>query len=220
MIVCVGIPCVDGKPLAQTVDALLAEQFLCSREGVHLLVQWESGIPYVCIARNRLAKRFLDVKEADCMVFIDADMSWTPGTLLKLIRQPRDVIGGTYRTKTPTERFLVDAHEHKPEQVGDLWRVDGLPGGFLKVTRAAYEKINTRQYLDSNNEVYSDFFPTGWLGDRYYQEDYGFCWLWRMNGGEVWLDPSLHLRHHLGINQVFEGDAVEWMRTNHGARNL
>lgn len=216
MLICVGIPCVDGKPLAQTVDSLLAEQLVCSQQGVHLLAQWESGLPYVCIARNRLAKRFLAVKEADAMVQIDADVSWPPGTMLKLIQSDQDVIGGTYRTKEPKVRFLVDDID-KPEKVGDLWRVAGLPGGFMKITRGALERMATRAYRDNNGEEYQDFFPTGWIDNRYTQEDYGFCWLWRANGGKVWLDPSLHVRHHLGINQTFEGNAAEWMEQKYGA---
>lgn len=217
MLVVVGIPCFDGKPLQQTVDSLLAEQFVCSRQGVHLLVMWESGIPYVCVARNHLADRFLKTREADCMVQIDADMSWEPGELLRLIRQPHDVIGGTYRPKIPEVKFHVDANENRPVKVGDLWKVDGLPGGFLKTTRAAFERIKTRQYLRENGEPISDYFPTGWLGDRYFQEDYGFGWLYRMNGGTVWLDPTLKLRHHSGLSGTFVGDAAEWMDETYGA---
>lgn len=217
MIVVVGIPSFDGKPNAQTVDSLLAEQFVCARQGVHLLVQWSCGIPYVCIARNRLAGQFLAVKEADCMVMVDADVSWPAGTLLNLVRQPHDVIGGTYRTKEPNGgRFLVGDHDNKPEKVGDLWKVDGLPGGFVKISRKAFERIETRQYRDNDGKNWKDYFPTGWLGDRYYQEDYGFCWLWRQNGGEVWLDPTLKVRHHNNSFQTFEGDAVAWMDEHYG----
>jgi len=217
MIVCVGIPSFDGKPLAATVDSLLAEQFVCSRQGVNLLVQWENGIPYVAVARNRLVKQFLDVKNAECMVFVDADMSWPAGTLLKLIQHKHDVIGGTYRPKEPSGRFHVDVDKNRPEKVGDLWKVDGLPGGFLKLSRNACETLETRQYKDYSGQVWRDYFPVGYLdGSRYYQEDYGFCWQWRAQGGDVWLDPSLHLRHHDGLRLTYEGNAAKWMDDTYG----
>lgn len=216
MLLCVGVPCFDGRPYAQTVDALMAEQVICSREGVHLLVQWALGLPYVGVARNYLAQQFLAIKEADAVVMVDADMSWEPGDLLRLARHPHDVIGGTYRPKEPDVRFHVEDCDNKPEKRGDLWKVDGLPGGFLKISRHALETMETRGYLDRKGAEWRDYFPTGFLGGRYRQEDYGFCWQWRQSGGEVWLDPTLKLRHHDGIRHVYVGDAAKWMDETYG----
>ena len=33
------------------------------------------------------------------------------------------------------------------------------------------------------------------------------------SGGKIWLDPTLTLRHHDGM-QVFAGDVGEWLKTH------
>lgn len=210
-LVFVGIPVLDGKPHYKMVDSLLAEQLHCSTQGVHLLVEWEVGCSLIGDARNRLAKRFLATKEAKEMVFVDADISWAPGSLLRLVKSRKDVIGGTYRAKQDEVRFHVHG---KAEKVGRLYRVGGLPGGFIKISRRAFVKMRPRGYLASDNTVTHDFFPMGFHRGTYYGEDYGFCRLWRQSGGEVFLDPSIHLRHHDSMS-VYTGDPAEWLNGNH-----
>lgn len=207
MIVYIGIPVIDGKPYAALVDSLLAEQVLGYGKGVHFLVDWEIGCSLIGHARNKLVKRFLDTKEADCIVFVDADISWSGGQLAKLAQRPEDVIGGTYRAKSETEKF----HVREPvEKVGSLYRVGGLPGGFIKISRPAFESIKADFYSDGAGTVLEDYFPTGLRDGVFYGEDYGFCRLWREAGGSVWLDPSIRLRHHDG-GRHFTGDPAEWL---------
>jgi hypothetical protein len=197
----------DGKPCAATVESLLAEQLLAQREGVYLLTSFLCGCSLIGHARNQVAKAFLDVPECDCMVFVDADISWTAGELVKLAKRPEDVIGGTYRTKQDEVKFNV----HAPiERVGDLYRVGGLPGGFIKISRKAFERLDAPQY-EGTDCVLRDYFPTGFHAGVMYGEDYGFCRLWREAGGDVWLDPSIILRHHDGF-RYFSGDPAEWLK--------
>lgn len=207
MLVCVGIPTIDGKPCAQTVDSLLAESFLGHRQGVHFLVMWEIGCSLIGVARNRLARRFLDTKGADCLVFVDSDISWKGGELARLAMQPHDVIGGTYRTKQEEVKFHVRG---SPEKVGDLWKVDGLPGGFIKISRKAFEQTEANSYEDENGRQMKDYFPTGYMDGKIWGEDYGFCRQYRASGGEIWLDPSIRLRHHDG-GRFFDGDFEPWL---------
>lgn len=204
----IGIPVMDGKPHYATVDALLAEQFLAAQEGAHLLVEWEVGCSLIGDARNRLAKRFLATGLKN-MVFIDADMSWPAGSILRLVKSGKDVIGGTYRPKTDEERFHVHG---KVEKVGKRYAVGGLPGGFIHISRKALIKLQARakSYLGTDGTPTHDLFPMGFLRGRYYGEDYGFCRLWREAGGRVFLDPSIILRHHDGM-RFFEGDPGAWL---------
>jgi len=207
MLVCVGIPTIDGKPCAQTVDALLAETVLGYAKGVHFYVMWEIGCSLIGVARNRLARKFLDMKQADCLVFVDSDISWKGGELARLAQQPHDVIGGTYRTKQDEVKFHVRG---SPEKIGDLWRVDGLPGGFIKISRKAFEQIEANPYEDENGREMRDYFPTGYMDGKIWGEDYGFCRQYRASGGEIWLDPTIRLRHHDG-NRFYDGDFEPWI---------
>lgn len=208
MLVCVGIPVIDGRPYAQTVDSLLAEQLLGFGQGVHFLVMWEIGCSLIGIARNRIAKRFLEQKGADCLIFVDADISWKAGDLARLAKHPQDVIGGTYRAKRDEEQFHVRG---VPEPRGEFYAVDGLPGGFLKISRHALETIPAEPYVDENGKPARDYFPTGMVNGQLFGEDYGFCRLWRNTGGEIWLDPSIRLKHHDGL-RAYAGDPAEWLK--------
>lgn len=208
MLVCVGIPTIDGKPCAQTVDSLLAEQFLGAKQGVHYLILWEIGCSMIGVARNKIARRFLNTK-ADCLVFVDSDISWSGGDLTKLAQRPEKVIGGTYRAKREDDYYHVRG---MPEQRGDLWKVDGLPGGFLKIAREAFEAIPAAVYQDADGTETHDYFPTGMHDGAIWGEDYGFCRLWREAGGEVFLDAKLKLRHHDGL-KAYVGDPEAWIRT-------
>lgn len=213
MLVCVGIPSIDGKVCAQTVDSLLAEQVLGHGQGVHFLVMWELGCSLIGVARNRLARRFLDTPQAQCMVFVDADISWKGGELARLARQPHDVIGGTYRAKKDDVQFHV-RHPMRPTKNG-LRVVEGLPGGFLKISRKAFERTDANPYKNTNGQEMRDYFPTGYHDGEMWGEDYGFCRLYRQSGGTVWLDPSIKLRHHDG-NRAFSGDVNEWLESING----
>jgi hypothetical protein len=209
MLVCVGIPSIDGKVCANTTDSLLAEQFLGFQQGVHFLVVWESGCSLIGVARNKIAKRFLDTKEADCLVMIDSDISWKGGDLAKLAKRPHDVVGCTYRSKTDDVQFHLRGD---PEWCGDLLRVDGIPGGFMKISRHALETMKAEPYREDSGREMRNWFPTGMHDGELWGEDYGFCRQWRETGGEVFLDPSIKLRHHGGM-QVYTGDPLEWLES-------
>lgn len=207
MLVCVGIPSMDGKPYASTVDSLLAEQLLGYGQGVHFLLLWEIGCSLIGVARNKIAHRFINETKADCLVFVDSDISWKGGELARLAKQPHDVIGGTYRTKQDEVKFHVRG---TPEKIDGLYKVDGLPGGFLKISRSAFERIQANPYTDDSGRAMRDYFPTGYMMGQIWGEDYGFCRQWTLSGGDVWLDPTIRLRHHDG-NRFYDGDFEPWL---------
>jgi len=207
MLVAVGIPCIDGKPHSNLVDSLLAESIIGYGQGVYFLTMWELGCSLVGVARNKLAKRFLD-SNADCLVMVDADMSWTGGELARLAKRSEDVVGGTYRAKTDDVKFHIRGI---PEPKGDLLKVEGLPGGFMKISRHALETMQAEPYTDNGTGVeMRDWFPVGMHKGEMWGEDYAFCRQWRDSGGEVFLDPSIKLRHHDGLRS-YSGDVLEWL---------
>lgn len=206
MLVGVGIPTIDGKVHANTLDSLVAETLLGFNQGVHFLPVWEFCNGLIHVARTRIAHKFLESK-ADCLVFVDSDISWKGGDLIRLASRPEDVIGGTYRTKTEEVVFHVRG---APQKHGDVLKVEGVPTGFLKISRRAFETIDAEPYRDGDGVDRKFYFPTGVLDGELWGEDYGFCRLWRKSGGDVFLDPSLRVRHHDGP-RTYDGDVLEWL---------
>lgn len=206
MLICVGIPCMDGKPYAALVDSLLAETVLGFGQGVYILPIWEIGCSLIGVARNRIADKFLKTK-ADCLVFVDSDISWKGGDLIRLAKRQERVVGTTYRAKRDDEYWHVRGN---PERAGDLWKVEGLPGGFIKVDRSVFDDLPADPYLDENSKPMRDFFPCGFRDGMIWGEDYGFCQLVLKAGESIYLDPSIKLKHHDGL-RAYSGDLSAWM---------
>lgn len=209
MLVQIGIASYDGKVCAATTDALLAETVIGYGRGIHFLVDWVSGNALVACARNILVERFLQVEEAECLVMIDADISWNGGDLIKLVKRPEQVIGATYRLKNRDEKY----HAKGPvEKAGDVYRVGGVPGGFLKMDRSVFERLKPESFSAQGVPI-RNWFPQGMRGNEYFGEDYGFCQQWRDAGGDVYLDPSIRLKHFDG-SMFYTGDPAWWLDAN------
>jgi hypothetical protein len=196
----VGIPSIDGKAHVETVDSLLSEQLLAHPNGDHLLVDWVKGCSLIGHARNVLVRNFLEIPECDRMVFVDSDLGWSCGELMRLAKRPEAVVGCTYRRKQ--EEPVYSVHGTPSEAHDGLLKVDGVPGGFVAISRTVFETIKAqkpeRTYTGPDGKDYYDFFPTGFGNHILWGEDYAFCALWRECGGDVFLDPKPVL-HHVGM---------------------
>lgn len=211
----VAIPAYDGKVGVETVRALLNEQGAAGLLGVTLQVGFLPGTSLITMARNQLCA---DFRASDCdrMVFIDADVSWEPGALLKLAAHPVDVVGGAYRYKRAAEDYPVRwiAGELWADPETGLLEVAAVPGGFLAISRAALDKLEAqhpnRAYTHEGRAFHGFFHAP--IGDGcIWGEDTAFCNDWREAGGKVWLDPELTLTHSGGVNN-YQGHIGDWLR--------
>jgi predicted O-methyltransferase YrrM len=184
--------------------------------GWGFLIRGHVGDSFVQRARNLLIGMFL---ETDCtdLFFIDDDIGWPPGALARMLRHPVDIVGATYRVKTDDNvrypmRELDYKNPHRkrmelnPEN--NLIEVDAVPGGFLRMSRAAVERlVESRKdtWFRDNGIVAYNLCDVILLPERtgYEGEDYTFCKNIRAAGMQVWLDPHLRMSH-VG-EQVFEG---------------
>src|SRR5215472_4653314 len=138
----VGIPARDGRICAATAVSLLQEQVLAQEAGVEMQFGIVPGCSVLHIARDQVVRDFL-MSDADKLVFVDDDVSWEAGSLLKLASHRVDLVGGAYRFKSATEHYPVQWLQ-KPELWADpktgLLEVLTLPGGFLCVARSVFER--------------------------------------------------------------------------------
>jgi len=215
----VAIPAYDCKVSIETVRALLQEQALALVAGAELEVAFVGGCSLITLARNQMVQDFLD-GEADRLVFIDADVAWEAGSLLKVAQHPVDFVGGAYRIKEAWEAYPVHWLD-RPELVakGGLLEVASVPGGFLSLSRAVFERIEAhfpgRRYSHLGR-AFNGFFHAPIMDGHLYGEDTAFCHDWREAGGQVWLDPTLNLTHVGGSNS-YEGCIGEWLLSREAA---
>jgi hypothetical protein len=160
------------------------------------------GSPYISHARAQMLRKALDSK-ADVIVFIDYDLSWDEGDLLRLIETPGDVVAGTYRFKCDEEKYmgrLCVGEDRKPVLRDDgCIKAELIPAGFLKITTQAVHTL-----MEAHPELcfgpkyapFIDLFNHGAFEGVWWGEDYAFARRWNALGGDIWVIPDLNLTHH------------------------
>lgn len=176
----------------------------------------ERGNPYISAARSIMLRKALDA-QADVIVFLDYDLSWTPGALLRLIETPGDVVAGTYRFKKEPEEYmaaLVTQPDERPIVREDgCIKADRVPAGFLKVTREAVDKFMTAYPGLCYGPRYSlsvDLFNHGAHEGVWYGEDYAFSRNWTEKCGDIWIVPDLDITHH-SPHRAYPGNFHKFM---------
>ena len=153
----------------------------------------------------------------ECIVYLDYDLSWEPGDLLKLIETEGEVVAGTYRCKIDDEQYMgtiLSTPEGTP-----LCRPDGAisamlaPAGFLKLTTAAIDKFMVAYPELCYGPMYHqaiDLFNHGVRDRIWWGEDYSFCRRWKDKCGDIWIVPNLSINHHFS-GKVYEGNFHEFL---------
>lgn len=219
MKILVAIPVYDGKLPVETVRCLLEEQILAAAGGDEMIFRFLSSCSHAAMGRNQLAQDFL-TSDAQRLVFLDADVTFAPGSILKIARSPVDFVGGAYRFKMETEKYPVgwlDTPELWANEHG-LLPVASLPTGFLSLSRTVFERLRAahpdRWYLHFEKRFHA-FFLMPYQDGTIYGEDTYFCKEWRELGGRVFLDPELSLTHW-DYNRPYPGHIGNWLKRQAG----
>jgi hypothetical protein len=210
-----------SRPYPQYLASLEAEVPLLDAAGLVHGTSNTVANPYISGARAQLLRNALDWK-ADIICFLDHDISWAPGDLLKLIQTPGDVVAGTYRFKKPEEEYMATWEVG----AGDvpIGRKDGcllanrVPAGFLKVTKEAVAHFMTGYPHLCYGTPYNysvDLFNHGAHKGVWWGEDYAFSRNWCDIGGKIWLVPDLNLTHH-GTDEAFPGNLHQFLMRQPG----
>lgn len=219
MKILVATPVYDGKLPVETARCLLNEQTVALGGGDDFAVRFLPGCSHPAMGRNQLAQQFMD-SDADRLVFLDSDVTFEPGALVKIAHSPVDFVGGAYRYKFETENYPVgwlDKPELWASEYG-LLEVASLPGGFLSLSRKVFETLKAahpnRSYEHFGHHSHC-YFQTPFIDGFLYGEDSYFCKEWRDLGGKVWLDPEISLTHW-DFNRPYPGHIGNWLKRRAG----
>jgi hypothetical protein len=177
----------------------------------------ECGSAIIADARAEICARFLQSDSTD-LVFVDHDISWEAGSLLRLLDHPVDFVAGIYPFRRDPIDYPVrwtEAKELWADPKTGLLEAAGVPTGFLRVTRNALVAM-TEKYKDL--EYLSAKFPAPVVGlfepyriDKVkFSEDLSFCRRWTDMGGKIWVDPEIKMGH-VGPKS-FNGRIGDWLR--------
>ena len=221
MRISVGLPLYDGKMDYRVAACLMTEILIAEKNGDSLSLCMLGGCSDLARGRNQIVYEFLE-SEADRLVFLDSDVTFTPGSLVKIAHYPEDVVGGAYRLKEDGPEqypiaFLQDRKELRANEHG-LLEVAMVPTGFLSMSRNAFKKFKEaypgREYQSRGVTQYC-YFQIPYGDGALYTEDSYFCKEWKAIDGQVFMDPELTLTHWKG-NIPSEGHIGNWLKRNAG----
>lgn len=152
-------------------------------------------------ARNTMAARFLTT-DYERLLFIDADIEFDSDDVAKLWNMDKDVSVGVYAMKDPQKARYAAWYEGELLDLASCPKgpfcVEYAGTGFMMIKRGAFEimkKENIRHEEGEVGECWAFFNPRV-VDNVYLSEDYAFCHDFRRMGGEIWMDPSVRLKHH------------------------
>lgn len=206
----VATPAYGGQVTVNYANSLVRSSVLFQQYGLKLHVMFLCNHSLIPMARNRIVAEIFknDKYDWDSIVWIDADISWSPEDLLKLSLHDEDVVAGTYRKKLDYGcHFTVKLIEGKeePDDRG-LIEVASVGTGFLRISKKAMqdlldhekitysEKITQPEFNGSLLEI-KNLFECGYKNGEMLSEDFFFCAKIRERGYKIMLDTKIDLGH-------------------------
>ena len=177
-------------------------------------IQWEywpsHGDFHLERAINGTLTRFINDEEATDFLMIDADTSWHPEGVCRLLYHEQDIVAGSYRMKHLWEQYVGVIKREDGVPLGRMLP-DGtaiveatrIPGGFvrfkksaLRVFRDAYPELRSKEInIDGSFVEHVVFFERYRKDDVSHCHDYGFSRRWLEIGGQLFIDPYVKVDH-------------------------
>lgn len=154
-------------------------------------------------ARNLILTEFMDSECSD-LIFLDADVAWSPPDLVKLIRyQDAPVVAGVYprRAMAADDPFPVLPYREDKNifsRRDGLVRVSGLPTGFMRIRRDVIEAailVNDHRRVKMDNRLVTIVFERTLEDGKRWSGDYAFCRLVNEMGFKMYCAPEMRLLH-------------------------
>lgn len=153
---------------------------------------------------NLATQRFLESDNEE-MIVIDTDVIFKPSDLEMLLSHDLPLVYGLYPLKKPGLIFpaiplLGDGYPFAEDGRGALREVAACARGFMRIHRSVFESLIPHvdrvfaAHSSSEQYIFWKNLPGG------HSEDFGFCELYRANGGKIMVDSRICCQH--------EGSAV------------
>lgn len=236
----VGTPCYGGTVTIGYMHSLLNAIDLLRKENIVVQVLTTAHDSLIPRARNHIANEFLRQERYSHLLFIDADIGFSPRTALRFIRADKDVVCGVYPVKglrvdrlRGVDRSASDAEAMAAaltytvriapdSRVEDGFaRVTHGPTGFMLIKREVLRRMKEAhpelRYANAfvptgQGRENCAFFDTAIDAERgeYLPEDYAFCQRWTALGGEIYADLTSPFTH---VGQyAYAGDFAAFLR--------
>ena len=204
--VLIGTPAYGGMCCTAYTEALLYTTMFLSQKNISFQVKFINN-QIVTRARNMICSIFMDDESFTHLLFIDADVQWSPEHIIMLLEHDLECVIGVYPNKqyykikgdiklNPSSVFARPKIEKN-----NLVKIDKAATGFMLLNRSALIKIqkDVETFILPNSEgkdiVLHNYFDCKVVENDYLTEDYYFSYLFNKNGGEIWADKRIVLGH-------------------------
>ena len=208
--VLIGTPAHDGRLDVWYTNSLINTIKLSMAKGIDIIPVYLSYDSLVQRARNDIVRLAVE-EQFDDLIFIDSDVEWDPNWIFKLLDYKEDVVGGTYPKKTEQEMYPVKAlPEGLIQQENGLMEVEGLPTGFLKISKKALKEVwDASPEYRNEGRICRMVFDIQIVDGELVSEDNIFCRKWRAMGNKLYLDPTMTC-NHIG-NKKYTGNFLQFL---------
>ena len=135
-------PCYNSSLYAGYTESLLKTMFMCKDLNIPTTVYFCRNDSLVSRARNNLIAKAMNTLDATHFLFIDADITWDPHDILKLLLSDKPIVGGIY----PIKNYQWEKVVENPDMIRQLLdrkkksQIDSL------VPNDEYVKMNMVRY--------------------------------------------------------------------------
>jgi len=213
----IAIPAYTGVVHMGTMRSLINDTIELVKRGDRFTLVDDIGNALIADSRGVIATRFW---ESDCdeLIFIDSDVTWESGALLKLVDAPVDLVAGIYpgrRDPINYQLHYLDKKELWADPATMLLEVKSVPTGFMKISRNCIERMIAEYperhfYTAERDKQFYPLFDHVCEDGYKWGEDFSFCIRWRKIGGQVWVDPEIEMGH-VGY-KIFQGNLGNYLR--------
>lgn len=136
-------PCYNSSMYVTYTESLLQTMFMCKDLGINTTVHFCRNDSLVSRARNNLIAKAMSIPTATHFLFIDADITWTPFDILKLLVADKHIVGGIY----PIKNYEFDKLAANPNAVNEI---------FARKNKSQLkDAFSNKEYLQTNMVRYN-----------------------------------------------------------------
>lgn len=95
----VGTPCFGGMVAQAYMESIIALMVYGSGQGIGMTMAMNGHDSLITRSRNKIASVFLDQPQATHLFFVDADISFKPESVKRMLDLDEDVVAGMYPIK-------------------------------------------------------------------------------------------------------------------------
>ena len=209
----IATPCYNGQLYASYTESLINTINLFNSLNIKHNVHF---IKNQLVTRARNMQAYLFLKEENKythMMFIDADVVWDPRSLLQLLEHNKECVIGIYPNKSYDINYNLQSSSQPKMPIeinNNLFEIKYAATGFMLLNKNALQRIKKDVdyfYLpDGTSENKSvkvyNFFDCNVIDNNYLTEDYYFSHLFTKNGGKIYADCRIKLKH-CGTHEYF-----------------